>query len=93
MALGLTNLDYYKYLSHGGNYKVDGTNDAHDFQETLKGIYRTRPLINCTNCYSRVGGYAFKIGIRVCISLVTITETGRRLVKCFSPDLDFSLSI
>lgn len=34
---GLTGLDYYQYLSYGGNYRVDGTNDARDFQETLKG--------------------------------------------------------
>ncbi|KAG8231099.1 hypothetical protein J437_LFUL011178 [Ladona fulva] len=36
--LGLANLDYYYYLSHGKNHKVDGTNDAHDFQETLKAM-------------------------------------------------------
>ncbi len=35
--LGLTDLDYYQYLSYGGSYRVDGTNDARDFQETLKG--------------------------------------------------------
>ncbi|GAB1861960.1 Unconventional myosin-Ie-like isoform X2 [Camponotus japonicus] len=35
---GLTDLDYYQYLSYGGNYKVDGTNDARDFQETLKAL-------------------------------------------------------
>nr|XP_034176365.1 unconventional myosin-Ie-like isoform X3 [Osmia lignaria] len=35
---GLTNLDYYQYLSYGGNYRVEGMNDAHDFQETLKGL-------------------------------------------------------
>lgn len=34
---GLCHLDYYHYLSYGGNHKVEGTNDAHDFQETLKG--------------------------------------------------------
>ena len=34
---GLSELDYYHYLSYGGNHKVEGTNDAHDFQETLKG--------------------------------------------------------
>jgi myosin heavy subunit len=34
---GLCELDYYHYLSYGGNHKVEGTNDAHDFQETLKG--------------------------------------------------------
>jgi Myosin heavy chain len=34
---GLGQLDYYHYLSYGGNHKVEGTNDAHDFQETLKG--------------------------------------------------------
>ncbi|XP_015599570.1 unconventional myosin-Ie isoform X2 [Cephus cinctus] len=35
---GLTDLDYYHYLSYGGNHKVDGTNDARDFQETLKAL-------------------------------------------------------
>ncbi|XP_011707661.1 PREDICTED: unconventional myosin-Ie-like [Wasmannia auropunctata] len=35
---GLTDLCYYQYLSYGGNYKVDGTNDARDFQETLKAL-------------------------------------------------------
>jgi len=34
---GLWQLDFYHYLSYGGNHKVEGTNDAHDFQETLKG--------------------------------------------------------
>nr|CAD7431754.1 unnamed protein product [Timema monikensis] len=36
--LGLNQLDYYSYLSFGGNHKVDGTNDAHDFQETLRAM-------------------------------------------------------
>ncbi|XP_011162466.1 unconventional myosin-Ie isoform X1 [Solenopsis invicta] len=35
---GLTHLDYYQYLSYGGDYRVDGTNDARDFQETLKAL-------------------------------------------------------
>ncbi|KAL0134329.1 hypothetical protein PUN28_001256 [Cardiocondyla obscurior] len=35
---GLTDLDYYQYLSYGGNYKVDGTNDARDLQETLRAL-------------------------------------------------------
>jgi len=34
---GVCELDYYHYLSYGENHKVEGTNDAHDFQETLKG--------------------------------------------------------
>ncbi|XP_043675686.1 unconventional myosin-Ie-like [Vespula pensylvanica] len=36
--LGLTDLDYYQYLSYGGNHKVESTNDARDFQETLKAL-------------------------------------------------------
>lgn len=36
---GLMNLDYYDYLRYGGNHKVDGTNDARDFQDTLRGKY------------------------------------------------------
>ncbi|XP_021935115.1 unconventional myosin-Ie-like [Zootermopsis nevadensis] len=35
---GLCQLDYYHYLSYGGNHKVEGTNDAHDFQETLRAM-------------------------------------------------------
>ncbi|KAL6430461.1 hypothetical protein ACFW04_007819 [Cataglyphis niger] len=35
---GLTDLDYYQYLNYGGNHRVDGTNDARDFQETLKAL-------------------------------------------------------
>ncbi|CAB3366602.1 Hypothetical predicted protein [Cloeon dipterum] len=37
--LGIADLDYYKYLCFGGNnHRVDGTNDAHDFQETLQAM-------------------------------------------------------
>ncbi|CAL7941782.1 unnamed protein product [Xylocopa violacea] len=36
--LGLTNVDYYEYLSYGGNHRVEDINDAHDFQATLKGL-------------------------------------------------------
>ena len=35
---GLTDLDYYQYLSYSRNHRVEGTNDAHEFQETLKGL-------------------------------------------------------
>ncbi|XP_031834732.1 unconventional myosin-Ie [Nomia melanderi] len=35
---GLTDLDYYQYLSYGGNHRVEGVSDAHEFQETLKGL-------------------------------------------------------
>lgn len=37
-SLGLTTPDYYAYLSQSGVYRVDGTNDAHDFQETLRAM-------------------------------------------------------
>lgn len=36
--MALTELDYYHYLSFGGHHKVEGTNDACDFQETLKAM-------------------------------------------------------
>ncbi|KAG8190757.1 hypothetical protein JTE90_024884 [Oedothorax gibbosus] len=36
--LGIMNPDYYWYLNQSGTFKVDGTNDAHDFQETLKAM-------------------------------------------------------
>ncbi|KZC09955.1 Unconventional myosin-Ie, partial [Dufourea novaeangliae] len=35
---GLTDLDYYQYLSFSGNHRVESVSDAHEFQETLKGL-------------------------------------------------------
>ncbi|XP_076639673.1 unconventional myosin-Ie isoform X1 [Colletes latitarsis] len=35
---GLTDLDYYQYLSYSENHRVEGVNDAHEFQETLKAL-------------------------------------------------------
>lgn len=35
---GITSPDYFHYLSQTGVYKIDGTNDAHDFQETLRAM-------------------------------------------------------
>ena len=35
--LGLTNVDYYRYLNYGEGHRVDDINDVHDFQATLKG--------------------------------------------------------
>ena len=34
-GLGLMTPDYYYYLNQSGTYKVDGTNDSRDFQETM----------------------------------------------------------
>uniref|UniRef100_A0A8C8FEV6 Osteoclast-stimulating factor 1 n=1 Tax=Oncorhynchus tshawytscha TaxID=74940 RepID=A0A8C8FEV6_ONCTS len=34
-ALGIMTPDYYYYLNQSGTYKVDGTNDSKDFQETM----------------------------------------------------------
>lgn len=34
-TLGLTTPDYYYYLNQTGVYKVDGTDDAAEFQDTL----------------------------------------------------------
>lgn len=45
---GLMDLDYYSYLRYGGNHKVDGTNDARDFQDTLKGEL---PLVLSSSAY------------------------------------------
>lgn len=33
--LGIMTPDYYYYLNQSGTYKVDGTNDSKDFQETM----------------------------------------------------------
>ncbi|XP_023810066.1 unconventional myosin-If [Oryzias latipes] len=37
-ALGVMTPDYYYYLNQSGTYKVDGTNDSKDFQETLEAM-------------------------------------------------------
>uniref|UniRef100_A0A8B9K3R2 Osteoclast-stimulating factor 1 n=1 Tax=Astyanax mexicanus TaxID=7994 RepID=A0A8B9K3R2_ASTMX len=37
-ALGIMTPDYYNYLNQSGTYKVDGTNDSKDFQETMVRI-------------------------------------------------------
>ncbi|XP_064474896.1 unconventional myosin-Ie-like [Ornithodoros turicata] len=37
-TLGISTPDYFTYLNQTGVYKVDGTNDAHEFQETLKAM-------------------------------------------------------
>lgn len=34
-CLGIMTPDYYYYLNQSGTYKVDGTNDNKDFQETM----------------------------------------------------------
>ncbi|XP_042233843.1 unconventional myosin-Ie-like isoform X2 [Homarus americanus] len=36
--LGVVSPEYFKYLNQSGVYKVDGTNDAHEFQETLRAM-------------------------------------------------------
>lgn len=37
-CLGIMTPDYYNYLNQSGTYKVDGTNDNKDFQETMVRI-------------------------------------------------------
>lgn len=37
-CLGIMTPDYYYYLNQSGTYKVDGTNDNKDFQETMVRI-------------------------------------------------------
>ncbi|XP_072245262.1 unconventional myosin-If isoform X2 [Leuresthes tenuis] len=37
-GLGLMTPDYYCYLNQSGTYKVDGTNDSKDFQETMEAM-------------------------------------------------------
>uniref|UniRef100_A0A7N9AY96 Osteoclast-stimulating factor 1 n=1 Tax=Mastacembelus armatus TaxID=205130 RepID=A0A7N9AY96_9TELE len=37
-GLGIMTPDYYYYLNQSGTYKVDGTNDSKDFQETMVHI-------------------------------------------------------
>ncbi len=38
-TLGLVTPDYYFYLNQSGAYKVDGTNDAKEFKDTLVGFF------------------------------------------------------
>uniref|UniRef100_A0A8C7N2N3 Osteoclast-stimulating factor 1 n=1 Tax=Oncorhynchus kisutch TaxID=8019 RepID=A0A8C7N2N3_ONCKI len=38
-ALGIMTPDYYYYLNQSGTYKVDGTNDSKDFQETMEAMH------------------------------------------------------
>uniref|UniRef100_A0A8C3AQG1 Osteoclast-stimulating factor 1 n=1 Tax=Cyclopterus lumpus TaxID=8103 RepID=A0A8C3AQG1_CYCLU len=37
-GLGIMTPDYYCYLNQSGTYKVDGTNDSKDFQETMEAM-------------------------------------------------------
>ncbi|KAM8873575.1 unconventional myosin-If [Spinachia spinachia] len=37
-GLGIMTPDYYCYLNQSGTYKVDGTNDCKDFQETMEAM-------------------------------------------------------
>ncbi|XP_011617670.1 unconventional myosin-If [Takifugu rubripes] len=37
-CLGIMTPDYYYYLNQSGTYKVDGTNDNKDFQETMEAM-------------------------------------------------------
>ncbi|XP_034439211.1 unconventional myosin-If [Hippoglossus hippoglossus] len=37
-GLGIMTPDYYYYLNQSGTYKVDGTNDCKDFQETMEAM-------------------------------------------------------
>ena len=36
--LSLARTDYFQYLNQSTCFRVEGTNDAHDFQETLQGL-------------------------------------------------------
>lgn len=38
-TLGLTNPDYYFYLSQSGTYKVDGMDDRQEFNDTMVTIF------------------------------------------------------
>uniref|UniRef100_A0A8C3AU08 Osteoclast-stimulating factor 1 n=1 Tax=Cyclopterus lumpus TaxID=8103 RepID=A0A8C3AU08_CYCLU len=44
-GLGIMTPDYYCYLNQSGTYKVDGTNDSKDFQETMEAIAFTMLLL------------------------------------------------
>lgn len=72
--LGLTDLDYYQYLSYGGNHKVEGSNDARDFQETLKGI--TYFIINNVIIVCKLLVLSFFFIFGLCFFFFSITSYG-----------------
>lgn len=39
--------DYYYYLNQSGTYKVDGTNDSKDYQETMVYVYAGKIYSDC----------------------------------------------
>lgn len=41
-SLGIMTPDYYNYLNQSGTYKVDGTNDSKDFQETMVRLRKNK---------------------------------------------------
>lgn len=45
-GLGIMTPDYYNYLNQSGTYKVDGTNDSKDFQETMVRLFYYPQLLS-----------------------------------------------
>lgn len=55
-GLGIMTPDYYYYLNQSGTYKVDGTDDSKDFQETMVHI--------CWRCGSASGSSRDRVACR-----------------------------
>lgn len=43
-GLGIMTPDYYCYLNQSGTYKVDGTDDRKEYQETMVRIFNSAPV-------------------------------------------------
>uniref|UniRef100_A0AAQ6A986 Osteoclast-stimulating factor 1 n=1 Tax=Amphiprion ocellaris TaxID=80972 RepID=A0AAQ6A986_AMPOC len=57
-GLGIMTPDYYYYLNQSGTYKVDGTNDSKDFQETMVLTVETN-----SSCM-----YTFTVKLKILVS-------------------------
>jgi len=48
-SLGLSKPDYFNYLSLSGAYKVDGTDDNKEYQETMVRAHCRQTLTDCVS--------------------------------------------
>uniref|UniRef100_A0A8C4F0N4 Osteoclast-stimulating factor 1 n=1 Tax=Dicentrarchus labrax TaxID=13489 RepID=A0A8C4F0N4_DICLA len=75
-GLGIMTPDYYYYLNQSGTYKVDGTNDSKDFQETMVAmgvmLHKFRPFIRKMD--SKWGGKSESINVTLNQEQATYTR-------------------
>lgn len=58
-CLGIMTPDYYYYLNQSGTYKVDGTNDNKDFQETMVRMC----FYKCTQLFKKNHITTFEVSV------------------------------